>query len=187
MARGRLGNKLAADDRRRLLRVETWPLDLLVGTYVTEARSDGPVLAPPLGARHKWIILSIVLVGGLLAWGGSRLARSELFAGMLTVIEKIEADDRVSAATAMVGSNWSNLNGVSQTTTNYTVTVTMRVRPENYERTAKEIADTVLAADPRANSKDMLSITIRYGYDIGIARVSTEKRFSHSPAQWLDR
>jgi len=157
--------------------------DLIAGTYVVDVIPEGPVLTSPLRARHRWILASFAGLILLMSWGGRKLSDTSLFGGMLAVIEKIEADGRVSFAAVYSGSEWTSRKSPA-TLTDYEVTVVMKSRPAHYEETATEIARVVLATDPRAFSRDVLSITIGYGYDIGIAHGRITREFTHTPAQW---
>ena len=158
--------------------------DLLFGTYVTEATSAGPVAARPVWPGHWWIMAGIVAAIILAGWGMMQLIHVDAFAGMSKAIERIEASNRFDSATANIATSTVISNGTRHTESIYSVTVAMKVRPEDYERAARDIAQIVLAADPGAQSCSKLSVNIRYGYDIGIARASFTRGFSHTPAQW---
>ena len=62
----------------------------------------------------------------------------------------------------------------------------LKERPSDYEGAAREIAAIVLRDYPEVMKKDVMAVTITYGYDIGIARSWRSQNVQHSPQEWQD-
>jgi hypothetical protein len=115
------------------------------------------------------------------------VAKSSVFPDLLAVQQKLQSSNKVYGVTVFVGKNWTYLNGVKGETSYFQSSVVWKERPENYEVAADEIAAIVLASYPEVARKDVLGISSRYGYDIGIANYWITQNFQHSPQQWADK
>jgi uncharacterized RDD family membrane protein YckC len=62
--------------------------------------------------------------------------------------------------------------------------VHLRSRPADYKKLANHIASIILIKSPTAYNADTLTVTLSYGYDIGIARTSISWTVSHTPVEW---
>jgi uncharacterized RDD family membrane protein YckC len=158
--------------------------DLAVGTYVTRSGGLGPVRVEPLWRGHFFIVGAWCLACIGLMVGAPLLSKAKTFGDLLVVQQRILESGKVSHATVMTGSTWTYLDGVKEERTYVQSTVTMRVRPSDYEVAAREIAATILKNYPAIAEKDFLIITVSYGYDIGIARTWIMQNFRHSPREW---
>ena len=87
-------------------------------------------------------------------------------------------------ATVFEGKSWRVSDGDKLETTYFRSTAILKERPGDYESPAKEIASIVLHAYPDVMKKDVLAITVTYGYDIGIARAWRSQSVHHSPEEW---
>lgn len=57
----------------------------------------------------------------------------------------------------------------------------------SFDPLANSAARTLLNSDPAAASEDVISVTVVYGYDIGIASRWRHESYALSPAQWRKR
>lgn len=64
------------------------------------------------------------------------------------------------------------------------VDVQLSSRPADYNKLASHIASIILTKSPTVCNADILSVTLIYGYDIGIARTSISWTVKHSPRKW---
>ena len=60
-------------------------------------------------------------------------------------------------------------------------------KPADFDQEADKIAGLVLGEYPTALEKDQITVSIIYGFDIGIASFSRPKIVLHSPKEWQDR
>ena len=61
------------------------------------------------------------------------------------------------------------------------------VLQRRYDGLANKLAKIHLERYPGATEKDAISVTISYGYDIGIASTWQNRNYSFSPDQWKER
>jgi hypothetical protein len=57
----------------------------------------------------------------------------------------------------------------------------------DYNSLANRLAGIILSDYPGIATRDMLTVSVTYGYDIGIFSASQSANFSYSPAQWRER
>ncbi len=67
------------------------------------------------------------------------------------------------------------------------VTAVWKGKPEDIEAACEEIAEVVMNEYPRTAEQDSISISIKYGFDIGIADAWKSYTASATPAEWRDR
>lgn len=86
------------------------------------------------------------------------------------------------------GTTKASTSSTGQTSTSsILVGVAMRVKPENFEGLADQIAMAMFEPSFGIRDSGQVSIVVSYGYDIMISRVRTTKTFAHSPQEWLKR
>lgn len=159
--------------------------DLLCDTYVVKTGGGGAVLAPPVWRGHyvAVAVLCVVILGGTFAV--VRLMDSPAFSGLFAVQQKIHATGVYVPASVMVGKSFSKSVGGNSSETHYvSVTVRMKRRPTNHIADATRVAAIVLSEFPTAREKDVIVVSIVYGYDIGIARSWLSQSFRYAPADW---
>jgi uncharacterized RDD family membrane protein YckC len=158
--------------------------DLAVGTFVVKGKGCGQFVAKSIWRAH------LAIVGGwcLLVIGFSfvvpSLSKRGVFPDLIVAQQKLQSSGKVNAATLFAGKTWSYLNGVKQQSSYLQVTADWRKRPHDYKVAAEEMASIILASYPNVREKDLVDVTIRYGYNIGIAQWSTSQNFRYSPQQW---
>ncbi|OPY76998.1 MAG: RDD family protein [Syntrophorhabdus sp. PtaU1.Bin058] len=160
--------------------------DMVCDTFVVRTFPKGDVLAGPVWKTHivivsVWFIL--VAIGAIVM---QNLSQKGIFPGLLATQQAIISSGKVHMATVFVGKTWtvsgSNKNEVTYVASN----AVWKKRPANYETAAREVALIILNQYPGVMTKDVLEVTITYGYDIGIARAWHNWTFRHSPAKWKD-
>lgn len=157
--------------------------DLIVGTFVTRT-------SPPGGVNGSIWRLHLVVVGvwfiavvGLsVAMKG--LSQKGVFPGLLDVQQAIQASGKVHMATVNVGKSWQIVNGSRSEATYFHSNAIWEKRPEDEESAARSIASLILHNYPDIMDKDVLTVRVTYGYDIGIARAWRSYTSSHSPSEW---
>jgi len=158
--------------------------DLVVGTYVVETLPKGRVEAPSVWRGH-FAVLGVYLVCliVLLTIVIPRLGQMGPFPELLTVVEAVQKSPDVVTSNVFAGKTW----GSQGETTTMVITVVWKGRPRDYEKAADQIAALALQADPAILRRNVLTISIVYGYDIGIARVWRSNSFGYAPQQWQER
>jgi len=160
--------------------------DLTVGTFVVRGEGSGPFAAKCIWRPHLAIVgvWCLAVIGFSLV--GPSLLKTVSFSDLLVVQQKLQSSGKVRAPTVFVGKSWNYQNGVKQEATYLLSTVVWKERPEDYQAAAEEMASIILASYPNIGKKDVLGITVSYGYDIGISHMWIRQSFQHSPQEWVD-
>ncbi len=103
-------------------------------------------------------------------------------ADLLIVQERIHESGKVHFGSVFVGTFWGPEGAIEYLSVN----AIMNERPVSYEDSAKEIAAIVLDSYPDITSKDLLDVTVTYGFDIGISSGWQAYRVSHTPQEWSE-
>lgn len=158
--------------------------DLACGTFVVRAFPKGDVLASPVWKVHVvvvsvWFVLVIVAMIVM-----QNIAQKGVFPGLLATQQAIMSSGKVHMATLSVGKTWRASGGSRTETTHVASNAIWKRRPADYEAAAREVAFIILNRYPDIMTKDVLAVTVTYGYDIGIARAWRKQTFQHSPLEW---
>jgi uncharacterized RDD family membrane protein YckC len=160
--------------------------DLVVGTFVTKTSPPGSVPPIPLGRPHLAVIgVWFIIVVGFLFFIPA-LSQRGVFPELLAVQKSIQSSGKVHVATAMVGKSWGTTSGKKWESNYFRTNAIWKERPSDYEGAAKEIAAIVLRDYPEVMKKDVMALTVMYGYDIGIARLWRSRNVQHSPQEWRE-
>jgi len=152
--------------------------DLVVGSFVVRSGGAGSVSAMHVWRPHLIIAVSwclVVMVG--LVVGAPLLAKTGVFPELAPVQQKLLSSGKVYTASVYMGESWFLHNGVKERKSIFQSSVILKDRPKNYDDAAGEIAAIVLATYPEIGKKDTLSVTVSYGFDIGIAHGRTVRTF----------
>jgi uncharacterized RDD family membrane protein YckC len=172
--------------------------DLAAGTFVvTKASIERPIKST-INPRHHIVIAVLFLVSLAVVPLSERFLGSDwqfqgtIFGvdfGSLTKIQSaVIADPHVLSASVNVSTAYAgSLNGPSSVNTFLNVIVQHRGVPSNSEAFASGIANRVLKVAPDALGRQKLSITVRYGFDIGIASNWSNMKYVYTPAEWRAR
>ncbi|MBC7900520.1 MAG: RDD family protein [Saprospiraceae bacterium] len=158
--------------------------DLVAGTLVVRATDIEP---PPVRIIWKYhlviagigaiFILAISLVMSSLI--GQSIGISDLYA----IQEEIQNSGKVHMSSVFVGTVWMP-NGKTQY---LRVGAIWKEKPESFEAAASEIALIVMRDYADIASKDVLAVTVTYGFDIGIASGWQSYNANYSPEQWKQK
>jgi hypothetical protein len=83
-----------------------------------------------------------------------------------------------------VGRSWQIVGGSRSEATFFCSTAVWKRRPEDSESAARSIASIILQNYPEVAEKDVLTVIIAYGFDIGIANCWKSYTSSRSPWEW---
>lgn len=156
--------------------------DLAVGSFVVHAATAGQPIHQRMWRPH------LVIASGCVAFG---IVASVLFSTMIkgagpfpelfAIQRQIAASGKVRQVGVQATANWSS-NG--KTSHSIVVTVIWNGKPVDYEKAAAELAAVALHADPNLMERDVLRISIRTDFNLGLATGGLSRSFDHSPSQW---
>ncbi len=160
--------------------------DIVTGSFVSKASPDGEVNGsiwrPHFAVVGIWfvtVICSSVAMTGL--------SQKGVFPELLNIQQVIQDTGKVHIAKVHVGKSWKFFSDSGSETTYFIVNTIWKRRPTEDETPARSIAFLILDNYPAIMEKDMLSVTIAYGYDIGIAHSWKYETYSFNPDEWLER
>jgi uncharacterized RDD family membrane protein YckC len=163
--------------------------DLAVGAYVVSSAADAP-RAPckPLWRVHLGVV-SVILAAAVAAPVlFARVAESQPFIGLLSVQRGLLQVPNVRQASVNMGVNKFSSNQRGTTTTHVLSSrILLSRRVADLDALANECAQITLDRDPAADKEDLITVSIGYGYDIGIASAWSNHNYPYSPTQWRRR
>lgn len=158
--------------------------DLIAGTFVTKAKSAGEVDGA-VWPVHRMIVGLLLLLAAGLPLATKGLAETWEFPELMAVQDRILESGLVHHASAQAGKSWGTSNdGKNWEKTYFSSVAVLKERPDDPERAAEKIAQIILKQYPLFFEKDVISVTVTYGFDIGIARAWRSFRNDHRPEEW---
>lgn len=155
--------------------------DLVAGSYVIRADSQGPGDMPKIWKGHFLVLGAWMLaVSVLVTVGMPFLARSSVFAGMTELQRQVEKLDKVRA----VSINTGVMRGQQGKTRFLRLNAILAEPCAEFEDLTDRIAATVFTVYPKAAELDQVTVTLAYGYDIGIASSWRYRQAGHAPGDW---
>lgn len=155
--------------------------DLVVGTYVVNAgaakQDVGPIWRPHYVVAALLFIISAVVPAYTL-----KLAEDSPFKELLAVHETLMKNPMIRFASVTDGATVQNFTSDESTTTRH-VTVEAFVAEDVLKDRdlARQIVQTVIAEYPDAADRDLIKVTLIYGYDIGIWAQWETRTYSIDP------
>ncbi|MCP3178347.1 RDD family protein [Desulfuromonas sp. KJ2020] len=155
--------------------------DLAAGTLVVQCKPGGRLYRPGIWKGH--IVITVLWVGliavGVLV-GFPMISQTGTFPEMLTLQQELMKNKDIHVAS--VASGVTSIDGKEADWTAVTIVVTDSEKMG--EATANQVAYETFAHFPSAKEKDLLRITVNYGYDIGISSRWQNDRYSYPPETW---
>jgi len=158
--------------------------DLTVRTFVVRTSTKGDVVASPVWKFHLIIVGIWFFLTASFCAAGPMISQKSVFPELLAVQKSIQSTGKVHTATAFVGRSWGFAGGKQWESTYFHSNVIWKTSPEDYDAAAKEVAALILSEYPKVMDKDVLIITVSYGYDIGIAHAWKYRVLHYSPEEW---
>ena len=142
--------------------------DLIVGTCVVntgvEKQEPGKVWKV-----HIIVAATLFIAGAIAPVFTSQLAQTDPFKDMLSVQTTLSNQPNVNYATiSSKTSIFSSVNGGTKTTTSVSSQIFLTHNDIANVDLARQFAILVIENYPEARNKDVIQITLSYGYDIGI-------------------
>jgi uncharacterized RDD family membrane protein YckC len=161
--------------------------DLVAGTFVVKAESGSAPIALRTGKIHFAVVALLIVGSALIPMLIRPLISTDFFKPLIAVQQRIWKEPEVAYASVFQGVTkfWGPKS--SSTQSYLMVSVMLRQKPADFDQEADKIAGIVLGEYPGALEKDQITVSIIYGFDIGIAHFSWSKIVPHSPKEWQDR
>ena len=158
--------------------------DLAAKTLVVQNIEGGRPYQPGVWKGHFVIAatLIVLIVGGALL-GVPIIAKTGTFPEMLTLQQELIGKPDINAASVVAGTSYSNA-GESNFTA---VTIVVSDEQMMSEDVAEDIVLSTFSFCPSSKDKNLLKVTITYGYDIGISTGWKNSNFIYTPAQWASK
>lgn len=161
--------------------------DIIVGTYVVRKNIESTVTIKPVWSVHYAICGIIMLLALLAPMYLGQLSRNDFFSEILKTREQIQNVPQVIYATLQDGqSTFTPAGDESKTTTYLSTQVLIKDQNIEDENLASKIANVIWDTHKEATKRDVIYVTITYGYDIGIASTWKSRSFSFTPEYWLE-
>lgn len=143
--------------------------DLVVGTYVVNTEVS-PEELPSVWKPHLVVVAGLFITAAVVPVFTSDLAKSEPFKGLLATQEAINSNELVKYAGVTEGSSTYTSSDSGTTTTTYVITQAFLYK-NNVDDSdiAKQLAQVIVNTHPESRNKNLIQVTLTYGYDIGIA------------------
>ena len=157
--------------------------DLFCGTYVVKARTTGAPSVNSVWRLHYIICIVFTLLVLIFAIMivPRFIPESEFIDRLYRRLSQRENVSQVGVSLVTVYGPKGSYKCVS-------ADVAYKVRMSDYEAEADRVARVILNANPPISAhNDMISIRVRYGFDIGIAYFRTGYSDSKSPLEWEER
>lgn len=142
--------------------------DVIVGTYVTNKDSKSSTLEP-IWKPHYVIIVCLFIAAAAAPYFTMQLAQNIPFKDMLNVRQIVMSKPEVVYANIQEGTSTFSTTDTETTKTTY-ITVQAFLVDDDITNgaIARDIGNTVIANYTDAETKDIIQVTLIYGYDIGI-------------------
>lgn len=158
--------------------------DLAAGTFVVKA-SVTQIPAHVGIWKYHFAILGFWVLAILAATQimNSMILPMGPFPELIAVRNGIWNSGKVHDASVFVGTS----RGENGETRYLTANAIWKTKPASPEAAASEIASIILKQDPDIVDKDIVTVSVTYGFDIGIASAWRTHNESHSPPEWRQK
>lgn len=158
--------------------------DLAVGSFVVRvSASESPSLMRVWKYHYLTVGIWCLIVLIFASIISPIIQRRGVFPELLALHNSIQNSGKVHMASVFIGTSWG-ANGETQYLTTNAI---WKNKPASLEIAASEIASIVLREYPDIMNKDVLAVTVTYGFDIGIASGWQSYNEYHSPAEWRQK
>lgn len=162
--------------------------DLIIDSYVVSTNATMIGEREDLWKGHYAVVSLLFIAAALLPVVTANLAETAPFSELLSLQRAIQNEPEVQYASVNIGkSTLTTLNTGTTVTNSISSRIVLAKKLDNYEELADRSAQIILRDYPRAIEKDLITVTISYGYDIGISSAWKSQNFSLSPEQWRGR
>ena len=161
--------------------------DVVCKTYVVKADAVSPITVNPIDRSLNFlaVVLMCVLVlcVDIVPRLTSKKAFTEAFISQNLQRHLYKKMENVSFAYVIVYKTTTPKGTSSYINAN----VFYKQEPVVFEAKTEQVAKVILDGYPHIKDKDIIKITVTYGYDIGIASSWRKHSISLSPSEWRNR
>lgn len=155
--------------------------DLALKTFVVNADYNMALAESPVPTRHLMLMtgVGILMVGfSMFAW--PQFIEQYTVPGTSSTIEELQKDPDVYRATAKRVISTSPEGRL----TKMEIAITVKRLPAPIYMKAKQISELAMQEMPDVREMDSLSVTVNYGYNLGIAWYQKGLTYSGTPTDW---
>jgi len=157
--------------------------DLAVGTYVVNAEASSEKL-PSVWRPHLVVVTGLFVTAVLVPVLTSDLTQSESFKGLLVTQKAINNNESVKYAGVTEGSTtFASSKSGSKTTTYVKAQAFLYKDSVRDSEIAKQLVQTIIYTYPESLNKNLIKVTLTYGYDIGIASKWNSYNYKFNPQE----
>ncbi|MEZ9651027.1 RDD family protein [Vibrio lentus] len=157
--------------------------DLAVCTYVVNAEASSEEL-PSVWRPHLVVVTGLFVTAILVPALTSDLTESESFKGLLVTQKAINNNESVKYAGVTEGSTtFASSNSGSKTTTYVKAQAFLYKDSVRDSEIAKQLVQTIIYTYPESLNKNLIKVTLTYGYDIGIASKWNSYNYKFNPQE----
>jgi len=160
--------------------------DLAIRTFVVKTMPKGDVAVSPVWKTHLIIVGIWFFVTISFCVAAPMITQKGIFPELLALQKSIQSTGKVHIATTFVGKSWGIMEGRRWESTYFHSNAIWKTRPEDYQAAASDVASLVLSEYSKSMDKDILAVTVMYGFDIGIAQAWNKQNFNYSPQEWIE-
>ena len=154
--------------------------DIAVKTLVIQ-NINGRQYTPGIWKGHVIVaILWPLIIVSFAIIGVPYLSKIENFPEMLSLQQDLMKHPNIHVASVMSGNTYGSEHSTSWMAVTIVVTDTQMMKKE----AADQVALSTFSHFPNVTSRDLLKVTITYGYDIGISRSWKNNHYAYPPAEW---
>ncbi len=159
--------------------------DIAIGTYVVNANKEKePIL--DIWKPHYVVVILLFITAAIVPVFTSDLVQKEPFAALMKSRSALMEIPTVRYATVSVGKSVLASSESGSTETSYvSAQVFLDTKDVLNVELAQKIAESIIGAYPESTRKDVIQITLVYGYDIGIMSWWTRSTHSFDPDKLL--
>lgn len=163
--------------------------DLAVGSYVVRTGNEAyPILNNALWRGHFAVVVGLMAIVAVVPIFTLQLAKKEPFASLVSLQKGLSSQHGVRYVSVTAGtSSFASLQNGSHSTTSLSIHAVTDSKDIDQIDLANKIAQFVLGNNAETNKKDIVAVSISYGYDIGISSMWRTQNFVFSPKQWRER
>ncbi len=165
--------------------------DLAVGSFVVRESPAGAV-TKSIRRYHLAIAACLCLISlaapPIVATVATKALPSGVWSGLTDIRSALLASPDIREAQVTIGASTVSMTGSgTKTTTFLQVAAQLRSRPANPEDAELSVAETVLKLHPDLMGRELLTISVGYGFDLGIATWRHSVQDTAMPTEWMRR
>ncbi len=162
--------------------------DIILGTYVINCKYDNPIEKQQINKVLLPVSIGIPIVAFILLFfintNSVNTEISKLENYRATIVEMPEINN---AGVSSGKTNFKSTNGNSNTSYYLQISTVLEDDYKSKSDIAIKVADLIISEYPEELSKDYISISVTYGYDIGIWSTSNSFSMKMPPGSWTNK